>query len=404
MEQTARNTLVGEALAHALHDTWYGVAPILLASVSGPLGLSNANIGLIILVYQAVSSVTQPIFGRLAERYGGRTFAVGAIIWTALLFSGVVFAESKVLITALIGLAGLGSGAFHPQGTANSTLAGGSRLGATATSLFFFGGTIGTALLGSALGGFLIAQYGRHSLVAIAILNISLALIFVRRLVPRTLSTPVHADAAPARTGAERGRIVVVILAVLLGAIALRALTQQAIVTYVPKFQEDLGVSPAVYGGLLSLFLAAVAAGGVLGSYVADRIGVRRILVVTLLLTAAGLWAFTRLDGTASYGALVFAGFFLGPSHTLLLVSGQRRFPQRMAMVSGIFLGFGFVSGAVGTWLLGLLADRTGLASTLQLLPLIVLANAVLALLATSLGTRARGTAPAAAAAKQGVT
>jgi len=59
-----------------------------------------------------------------------------------------------------------------------------------------------------------------------------------------------------------------------------------------------------------------------------------------------------------------------------------------MAMVSGIFLGFGFVSGAVGTWLFGLLADNTGLASTLSLLPIIVLANALLALLATTLGPR----------------
>ncbi|MHB1317625.1 MAG: MFS transporter, partial [Anaerolineae bacterium] len=173
MEQTARNTLIGEALAHALHDTWYGVAPILLASVSGQLQLNNSDIGLMLLVYQAVSSVTQPGFGRLAERYGGRSFAVGSIIWTALLFTGVLFASSKLLLTILIGLAGLGSGAFHPQGTANSTLAGGSRLGATATSLFFFGGTIGTALLGAALGGFLIAEFGRQSLVAISILNIS---------------------------------------------------------------------------------------------------------------------------------------------------------------------------------------------------------------------------------------
>jgi FSR family fosmidomycin resistance protein-like MFS transporter len=395
MEQTARNTLIGEALAHALHDTWYGVAPILLASVSGPLRLNNGDIGLMILVYQAVSSVTQPLFGRLSERYGGRSFAVGSIIWTALIFTGVLFADSKLLLTVLIGLAGLGSGAFHPQGTANSTIAGGARLGATATSLFFFGGTIGTALLGAALGGFLIAEFGRQSLVAISILNITLALVFVRRLVPKELSLPAHVDAARTRNGAEGGRIVWIILAVLLGAIALRALSQQAIVTYVPKFQEDLGVSPAVYGGLMSLFLGAVAVGGVLGSYLSDRLGIGRILVSSLMLTALGLWGFVAFQGAASYAALGVAGFFLGPSHTLLLVSGQRRFPQRMAMVSGIFLGFGFVSGAVGTWLLGLLADRAGLGSTLALLPIIVAANGVLALLATTLGTRNRAAVPA---------
>ena len=387
-ELTARNTLIGEALAHALHDTWYGVTPILLASVSGPLGLSNADIGLMLLVYQAVSSVTQPVFGRLSERYGGRIFAVGSVIWTALLFAGVLFADSKLLLTVLIGMAGLGSGAFHPQGAANSTIAGGSRRGATATSLFFFGGTIGTALLGSAVGGYLIATFGRQSLLAIVVLNITLALVFVRRLVPDTMHPPAHASDAPQVRAVDAGRTVWIILAVLLGAIALRALSQQVLVTYVPKFQEDLGVSPAVYGGVLSLFLAAVAAGGVLGSYLADRLGIPRILVVSLFVTAGALWAFGQLTGMASYAALVVAGFFLGPSHTLLLVSGQRRFPQRMAMVSGIFLGFGFVSGAVGTWLLGLMADRVGLESTLALMPLILIANGVLALAAVTWGTR----------------
>ncbi|NLT74632.1 MAG: MFS transporter [Chloroflexi bacterium] len=358
------------------------------------MGLTNADIGLMLLFYQAVSSITQPFFGRLCERYGGRLFAVGAIIWTALLFAGTLFAESKLVITTLIALAGLGSGAFHPQGTANSTLAGGSKLGATTTSLFFFGGTLGTALLGSALGGLLIANYGRVSLVSIAVLNIALALLVVRRLVPRRLGAAAPGTASDGREPAEQGRMVWLVLAVLLGAIALRALTQQAIVTYVPKYQEDLGVSAAVYGSVNSLFLAAVAAGGVLGAYLADRLGIARILVLSLLLTAAALWGYVRLTGMGSYVSLVIAGLFLGPSHTLLLVTGQQRSPERMAVMSGVFLGFGFVSGAVGTWILGLLADQAGLASTLAVLPFIALVNGLLALLAVA---RIRRPNPAAA-------
>ncbi|MGI6367242.1 MAG: MFS transporter [Anaerolineae bacterium] len=399
MEQSARNTLIGEALAHALHDTWYGVAPILLASVSGQLGLANADIGLMLLVYQAVSSVTQPSFGRLSERYGGRTFAVGAIIWTALMFTGALFAQSKLLLTLLIGLAGLGSGAFHPQGTANSTLAGGARLGATATSLFFFGGTLGTALLGSAVGGLLIAQWGRQSLILIAVLNITLALVFVRRLVPEHLPVQARARANDPRPKTIALNGVWFVLAMLLGAIALRAFGQQAVVTYVPKLQADLGVSPAVYGLVMSLFLAAVAVGGVVGAYLADKVGTRLILVLTLLLTAGSLWLFTVTLGVASYVALLATGFFIGPSHTLLLVSGQRRFPERMAMVSGIFLGFSFVSGAVLTWLFGLLADARGLQGTLVWLPAVVLVNALLALIATAPSGDARPSARTAGAA-----
>jgi hypothetical protein len=52
-----------------------------------------------------------------------------------------------------------------------------------------------------------------------------------------------------------------------------------------------------------------------------------------------------------------------------------------MAMISGIFLGFTFVSGSGGSWLLGLLADRIGLASVLSLLPWALIISALFTLL-----------------------
>lgn len=405
MENDARKTLIGEAIGHALHDTWFGVTPVLLAAVSTPLALSNSDIGLMLLLYQAVSSLTQPLFGRLAERVGGRVLAVGAILWTTLLFTGTLFAPSKLILGACIALAGFGSGAFHPQGTANSTIAGGRRYGATATSLFFFGGTVGSAFVGSALGGFLIGQFGRQSLVSISLLVVVLALTVVRRMVPRDLSLEHPRERVaddPPRAQAAQGAAWAIIV-VLFAAIAFRALAQHTLNTYFPKFQQDLGVAPAVYGLLLSLFLAANATGGVLGSFLADRIGFRQILVTSMLLTALFLFLFMRIEGLPGQICFVLTGLFLGPSHTLLIVSGQRRFPQRMAMMSGIFLGFTFVSGAGGAWVLGLLADRVGLGAVLGLLPISLVAAALCALIAVpSERARAAAQAPERAAIERG--
>ena len=383
MENDARKTLIGEAIGHALHDTWFGVTPVLLAAISTPLDLSNSDIGLMLLLYQGVSSLTQPIFGRLSERLGGRLFAVGSILWTTLLFTGALFAPTKLILGACITMAGFGSGAFHPQGTTNATVAGGRRYGATAASLFFFGGTLGTAFVGAALGGFLIDQFGRQSLVAISALIIVLALTVVRRMVPRELSLPHARDEAESKTrnGATKGAAWAVI-GVLLAAIAFRSLAQHTLVTYTPKFQQDLGVAPAAYGLLLSLFLTANAIGGVLGSFLGDRAGFRQVLVGSLLLSALAMSLFMRLDGLAGNVNFVLTGLFLGPSHTLLLVSGQRRFPQRMAMISGIFLGFTFLSGGGGAWGLGLLSDRIGLEAVLGLLPIAMVGGAVCALIA----------------------
>lgn len=383
MERETRKVLIGESVGHAVHDAWFGLAPVLMAALSAQLQMSNSDIALAILLYQLVSSVMQPIFGRLAERMGGRPFAVGAILWTTAMFTITLFTNSKAVFMGSIALAGFGSGAWHPQGTVNAALAGGRRWSATSSSIFFFGGTLGTSLIGSALGGFLIEAFGRQSLVLISVLTVTLGLTVVRSLVPRHLiaQDEEHVRQQVANSGsAERGFWLMV--ALLLVGIALRSLAQFTLNTFVPKYQQDLGASPALYGALMSLFLFGNAVGGVIGAYLADHVGIHRVLVGSLLLGGVCFYLFLNGQGLPSYIAFALGGLFLGPSHTLFLVSGQRRFPHRMATVSGLFLGFIFVSGSGGAWLLGLLADRVGLASVLGVVPWAMLGAALAAFVA----------------------
>jgi FSR family fosmidomycin resistance protein-like MFS transporter len=379
MKRENERTLWGEAIGHGAHDTWFGVAPVLLAALSASMHLTNAEIGLVLLLYQVLSSLTQPFFGRLAERVGGRPLAVGSILWTTLMFSAVLFVQAKWQLALCLALAGFGSGAWHPQGAANSTVAGGAKWGATAASIFFLGGTLGSAFLGSALGGFLLGTFGRHSLLLVSAITVVLALTFVRRMVPQRL-TPAAPSRRASNNGAALDGAFWALFACLLLATALRSLAYHTMNTYIPKYQQDLGVSPATYGVLMSLFLFATAIGGVVGAYLADRVGLRPILIGSLALAAVTFLAFMR--GHGFWGALwlVLAGICVGPSHTLFVVAGQRLFPQRMAMISGLFLGFTFVSGAGGAWLLGLLADHVGLATTLGLLPWILMGATVIVL------------------------
>ncbi|NLG50062.1 MAG: MFS transporter, partial [Chloroflexi bacterium] len=234
-----------------------------------------------------------------------------------------------------------------------------------------------------ALGGWLLGAFGRPSLLVISAISASVALFVVRAMVPRqatpTLKT---AEAAPTASNGNGKRAFWTILVLLLASTAFRSLVAHSLNTYIPKYQQDLGVSPEVYGAIMSLFLVATAVGGVSGSYLADRIGIRNVLVGTMVLGGILLLPFVHATGFWSYASLILSGFMIGPSHTLLVIAGQRQFPQRMAMASGIFLGFNFVSGAGGAWLLGLLADQTSLQSTLGLLPFFLFAAAAVALFA----------------------
>lgn len=383
MERETRRILIGESVGHAVHDAWFGLAPVLMAALSAQLQMSNSDIALAILLYQLASSATQPIFGRLSERVGGRPFAVGAILWTTAMFTITLFTGSKLVLMGSVALAGFGSGAWHPQGTVNATLAGGRRWSATSSSVFFFGGTLGTSLIGSALGGFLIEVFGRQSLLLISALTVTLALTVVRSMVPRRLiaQDDEHVRQQAAASGSA-DRAFWFMVALLLVGIALRSLAQFTLNTFVPKYQQDLGASPALYGALMSLFLFGNAVGGVMGSYLADHVGIRQVLAGSLVFGGLCFYLFLHSQGLPSYIALALGGMFLGPSHTLFLVSGQRRFPHRMATASGLFLGFIFVSGSGGAWLLGLLADRVGLASVLAVVPWAMVGAALAAFVA----------------------
>ena len=371
-----KRTLIGLAIGHGAHDTWYGVAPILLASLSGEMALSNAAIAQILLLYQLLSSFTQPFFGRLSEKIGGRPLAVISIIWTTLMFSTALFVKTTWALSLCIFLAGLGSGAFHPQAAANATAAGGQRYGATAMSLFFLGGTGGSALLGAALGGFLIDQFGRTSLLIISVVTILIALTIVRSSTPREM--PVLEETEKKKSDGSKGKILWIPVILLLLVMALRGLAQNAITTFVPKYQDDLGVIASVYGLLMSMYMIANAFGGVLGAYLADRLDFRTILTGAVVGSGLLLWGANITEGFTSQSLFVLSGFVMGPAHTLLIRTGQRRFPSSLATASGFFMGFTFVTSAGGAWLLGLLADQRSLTLVMHMLPWIILVSGLL--------------------------
>ena len=75
------------ALGHLMVDLLNGSRPVLLAYLSGPLGLTNANIALISTLYVWTASMTQPFFGWLTDRFGPRWLASGGLLWMMIFYT-----------------------------------------------------------------------------------------------------------------------------------------------------------------------------------------------------------------------------------------------------------------------------------------------------------------------------
>jgi FSR family fosmidomycin resistance protein-like MFS transporter len=372
------------AFGHFMVDLLNGSRSVLLAYLSGPLGLTNANIALISTFYVWTASMTQPVFGWLTDRFGPRWLAAGGLLWMMSFFTLAMFLPGKESLVFLI-IASLGSAALHPAGATQATLRGRTHYAGretTAASFFFTFGQTGY-FLGPIIAGPLLGTFG-----------------LVGLLIPAGLCLPVALNAGwqlrhtrPAQSpGKEQSAIQIsrsVGFIVTLATVAiLQAWAQQNMMTFVPKYLKDLGQTPSVYGLITGLFMGGSALGNVFGGHMADRFGKQRVAGIMLALASVPLFLIAHVGwSTWLYLLVPLSGMLTGSVHSIVVVTAQGVIKGGMALATGLILGTMFSAGAFGTLLSGPLADSWGFPPVFQM-------TAGLVLTASLVSTQLRESAP----------
>jgi len=369
------------ASTHLLVDLLSGQVALLLAFLSRPLDLSNADIGLVAAGYTLCSSLSQPLFGWLADRNGSRWMTAGGVLWLACFLSAALLIPGRAALP-ILALAGFGSAAFHPAGAMEANRRGYEFFAgraATATSFFFLFGRTGSSL-GPAVGGVLLERYSAPGLLALTGLALPVALNAAIRLRPQVATVARAGLHHSQRHRPRELRAGWVALAAFALMAALRSWSQSNIITFGPKYFLDQGVSVGSVGLVSSLFVLGSGAGMVLGGVLGDRFNKKMIIFSAFLLAAPPLYLIP-FTGTAvgMYLLIPLAGFLVGVPHSIVMVIAQSFIPHRMALASGLTLGFLFASGAIGGYVSGLLADVAGLNILFPISTLLVITAAALA-------------------------
>jgi len=147
-----------------------------------------------------------------------------------------------------------------------------------------------------------------------------------------------------------------------------------------PIWYSELGYSQAFYGSLASVIILSGAVGTLCGGGFADRIGQRRIIVATLLLTIPALLLYVAFPGPQALFLAALFGFFCDSSLSITLVMAQRLVPGRIGVASGVILGLGFVTGGIGVPITGRIADLFGMQLALASLTLLLAVASLVAL------------------------
>ena len=383
--------LLSVALGHLAIDLMASVPPVLVAFLSIPLGLSNAQVGLAATLYTVSGSLSQPLFGYLADRLGGRRFALFGLAWMASWLSAAAFMPQYVPLVACLAMAGLGSGAYHPQGAMSAFLSSDSQRGGS-LSVWSLGGAIGFAM-GPAVAGLLYESVGQVGTLAFGIVALPVIVVLAANLPRKQLAQP---EAPPpvrplgpasGKQAFARVRLWAAGAFVLL--IVARSWAYTAMNTYIPKLYASMGHQATEYGSLLSGILMALAAGTFLGGFLADRGRKWRIINVTLALATPFYLLFLLLPAPWNVALGIFAGFALGCSQSPTLVTAQELLPGRAGLASGLIMGFTFVTGALGTSLSGVMADQISLPLTLRLVAFLPLVGAALGIVSSRWGFHA---------------
>jgi len=374
-ERTAFKVLGAISFAHLLNDALQSLILAIYPLLKADFDLDFMQIGLITLTFQLTASLLQPLVGLITDRKPmpfslplGMCFSLGG-----LLLLGVAPNFPVLLVAA--GLVGIGSSVFHPESSRVARMASGGRHG-LAQSIFQVGGNLGSSL-GPLLAAWIVVPHGRGSIswFSLGSLAAILVLLQVSRWYARhhRVRSPLRATAEAATTLPRKK--VVGALSVLGLLIFSKYFYMASLSSYFTFYLiEKFGVSVQSAQGHLFAFLAAVAAGTLIGGPVGDRIGRKYVIWASIL----GVAPFTLLlphVGLAWTGVLtVVIGLILASAFSAILVYAQELIPGRVGMISGLFFGFAFGMGGVGAAVLGKLADSHGIEFVYQLcafLPLI---------------------------------
>src|SRR6266851_5064249 len=330
MRELLRNgKLVTLMLGHLTVDSYVGVIPVLYPVLIGRFHLTLATVGLVSLAYSGSAAISQPLFGVIADRYGTRFTGV-ALAWTAVTFALVGFVPTFPLLVVLACASGLGSGAFHPFGALDVRALLQAWRRNFGMSVYVTAGTVGVAL-GPLIGIGVLALFGLHGTGLLVIPGVAAGAYLLWRMRDQVRPTVAAAKAA--------------------------ALTARPV----------------------PIFALASAIGTVGCGSLADRYGRRNVILATLVLTIPAILLYTMFPGPWAFASAILIGFLAASTAPLMLVMAQQLMADRAGLASGLVMGLGFVTGAIGIPINGAIADSIGLQKSLMSQVILVAGTLVLA-------------------------
>lgn len=359
--------------SHFLNDlVTTGMVPAMVVLYKQAFDLNYTQSTLVVLMSYLTSSISQPLFGMFADRKP-RVWLYPAGVFCSIMGLALTgLAPSLPWLLLFISISGLGSGAFHPEASRATHLASGSKK-ALAQAIFQVGGNAGQAF-----GPLLVSLYVSHSgiqgllwLIPVAFLSLLLTGQILPWLREKLETTKLQSKK---QINGDNNLLGATLLSCV---IILRSWCQIGVVVFLPFYLHNLTIQQSEI--LSFVFVGAGALGTFVGGVLADKLGMKRLLVSSMLIATPFALIFPYVHGVLSVLVLLLFGFSVLSSFSVSVVYMQRMLPKNIGLASGLSIGFGVGAGGIGSVFMGGISDIFGIATVFTILSLLPLAGSLIA-------------------------
>ncbi|WP_028306589.1 MFS transporter [Desulfitibacter alkalitolerans] len=367
------------SLGHMVTDISQGAIPLFLPYLKDAFDLSYFAVGLILLFSSISSSIIQPLFGFVSDRYQCLWMLPAGCFLAMTGVALIGFVPNYYLLLVVVTFSGLGVAAYHPEASKAVFYLSGSKK-ATAMSVFSLGGNFGFAL-GPIIAAFFLGVYGLQGsggflplgLLMGGVLFVLLPKISLQVAENKEMHTNGKKNAAGARF------IITLPIVLLMLIVTIRSWVHMGLMMNIPLYYIDyLQMDTAFGSSLLTIFLMLGAVGTLLGGPLADRLGLKAILYFSFISAVPLMYFLFNSSGIFTFIWTGLIGASIICTFSVTTVYAQKLMPENIGLASGLVLGFAIGTGGIGTTLLGLIADNFGLMMAINILIILPLIGVAL--------------------------
>ena len=362
VQKTIYSILFSISFAHLLNDLIQAIIPSVYPILKQSYHLSFSQIGLITFAFQLSASLLQPFVGYYTDKHPKPFSQIYGMLFSIAGIVSLSFANNFYWILGSVVLIGIGSSIFHPESARISNMASGGKRG-LAQSIFQVGGNFGTALAPLLVALIVVPNSQKYILWFVIAAVIALGVIskiafwYRDHLVLKNNKIPTFIDLH--NLSKAKVKITFVILLVVIFSKFFYTASLSTYYTFYLIDKFHLSIKQAQFH--MFIYLIAYALGTIMGGPLGDKIGRKYVIWLSVFGAApfALLLPYVNLFWTDVL--MITIGIIMSSAFPAMIVYAQELVPKKLGMVSGLFYGFAFGMAAIGSALLGKLADITSI-------------------------------------------